>query len=128
MKRHKFDSRTLQEVVEEIKSLKTSPGDQVKLLIYYSKSAPRVWIKPNSYDPDKKQYASVEEISDWMDDSPSYHVIDDSTGRPMSGEFRRGYNTWEEYMTSLVIPSVTGIMNTGGRALEVEILEKPLDA
>lgn len=127
MKKHSFDTRTLQEVVEEIKSLKTSQGDSTKLLIYYGNRSPRVWLRTSTFDPDKKHFHDTEEISDWVDKAPNYQAVDDTTGLPLPGEFKRGFSTWEEYMNNLFIPSVRGIMNTGGRSLDVEILEKPLD-
>lgn len=123
MKKNRFDQRTWAEIVGNLVTERTSQGDSIKMLIKYNGSEkPSVWLQFATYDPDKKGLANIEEITDWLDSSYSYDLIDDSTGKPAVGEYRRGYSSWQEYIDILLGPTVQQISKSGGRNFTYEVI------
>ena len=123
MTRGRFDSRTWTEIVGNLVSERTSVGDTIKLMVQFNKNRkPNVFLEFSTYDPDKKDMLSIEEITDWVDDLPYYEIIDDSTGEPIPGEGRRGTSDWTEYIDMRFGPVVQSIVRSGGRRFIYEVL------
>ena len=123
MTRSRFDSRTWTEIVGNLVSERTSVGDTIKLTIKFNgNKKPNVWLEFQTYDPDKKNFLSIEEITDWVDDLPYYEIIDDTTGQPIPGEGRRGSSDWTEYVDVRFGPAVQSIVRSGGRRFEYEVI------
>jgi hypothetical protein len=121
--RSRFDSRTWTEIVGNLVSERTSVGDTIKLTIKFNgNKKPNVWLEFQTYDPDKKNFLSIEEITDWVDDLPYYEIIDDTTGQPIPGEGRRGSSDWTEYVDVRFGPAVQSIVRSGGRRFEYEVI------
>lgn len=119
--KNRFDTRSWVEIVEELKTERTLPGDSVKLLITYNgTSKPQVCLEFMTTDPEKKKYDSLEDITDWLPDKPYYDVLDDTTGKPMEGEFRRG-SDWLNFIDSDFGPVIQKIFKSGGRAFSYEV-------
>ncbi len=118
MRKGKFDTRTWHEIVGDLIIERTSQGDTIELIIKYNgTSKPNVTLKFHSMDPDKQSYNKEEEISDWLPSVPYYDLIDDTTGKPLEGELRRGFSDWRTYMTDAhgMGPEIQRITKTGGR-------------
>ena len=124
--KNRFDPRNWVEVVSNLITERTSPGDSIKLLIHYNGTIkPNVWLEFSTYDSEKKRYEPKEEITDWVDDKPYYEIKDDSTGRPIEGEVRRGSSDWVEYMEGIsgVGPEIQKMIKTGGRNFSYEVIK-----
>jgi hypothetical protein len=121
MTKHRFDTRTWVEIVGDLVISHTSQGDSVKLLVKFNGSnKPSVWLDFVTFDPDKKSKPSREEITDWIDDTPYYQVIDDSSGKPIPGEMQKGNSNWREYVDVRFGPLVQSIIKSGGRQFSYE--------
>lgn len=122
MIKNKYDTRVCKEIVGDLVSARTVPGDSIKMIFKYNGEAkPSVWLEFHTYDPDKKALPSLEEITDWVDDKPYYDIIDDSTGKPIEGDSRRGSHDWREFMDNRFGPMVQSIVKSGGRLFSYEV-------
>lgn len=116
MTKNRFDNRTWVEIVGDLVSARTSQGDSIKLVVKYNGSKkPNVWLEFSTYDSEKKYLPNIEEITDWVDATPYYEIMDDSTGKPIPGDTRRGSSSWDEYINVRFGPLVKSIVESGGR-------------
>lgn len=121
MIKHRFDTRTWVEIVGDLVISRSSQGDGVKLLVKFNGSnKPSVWLEFTTFDPDKRKLDSKEEITSWIDDSPYYQIMDDSSGKPIAGDIQRGSSTWREYVDVRFGPLVQSIVKSGGRNFSYE--------
>jgi hypothetical protein len=121
MKRNRFDNRSWEEIVGDLVSERTTPGDAITLNIKFNgTSRPTVTLKFATFDLDKAQLSNSEEISDWLPEKPYYMLIDDTTGKPLDGEFQRGFPDWRSYVNDYFGPQLKGIVSTGGRRFGYE--------
>lgn len=124
MKKSRFDPRNWNEIVGILVSQRTSVGDSIKLTVKYNgNNRPTVTLEFSTFDPDKKMFSPTEEITEWLDPTPYYDIIDDTTGTPISGEQRRGSSSWREYIDIRFGPEVKSIVNSGGRNFSYEVIE-----
>lgn len=124
MLKNRFNPKTLIEVVEELKSERTSQGDTITLVIEYPEdmSRPRLILKFDTFDPEKKNLPNTEEITSFLPENPWYERLDDTTGKPLPGEFRRGFGTWREYFHDPMGAGaeIQRVIRTGGRNFVLE--------
>jgi len=108
MKKHTFDQRSWLEIVNNLVSERTSIGDSISLKIKYNDvRKPQLWLNFSTYDPDKKKYASEEEITDWLPDSPFFERDDQ----------RYGFDSWRDLieLPDGVALQIKAIVMAGGR-------------
>jgi hypothetical protein len=122
MVKGRYDNRTWVEVVADLIIERSSVGDSIKLLITYAGSQkPTVRLEFKTLDPDKARPDNIVDITGWVDDSPYYDIIDDSTGRPVEGDYRRGSSSWKEYIDSRFGPLLQSMVKSGGRNFSYEV-------
>lgn len=123
MIKSRFDTRTWHEIVGDLIIERTNFGDAVHLEIQYRGTArPIILLKFTTMDPDKSEFPSQEEITDWLPETPFYTLIDDSTGKAIDGEFQKGYSDWRSYINDAhgLGPEIQRICKTGGRYFTYE--------
>lgn len=128
MKKNKTDVRSLLDVVAELVSERTSYGDQIDLTVTMrGQNRPNILLTFRTTSETMAQYNNTEEdLSDWVDDKPYYIPIDDVTGQEIAGEYRRGFDTWEEYIDKDLGPKIQGIIKAGGRLFSYKIAKGDL--
>ena len=114
----RFDTRTWQEVVGDLIMERTTFGDAVELRIKYNgKDRPHIVLSFATTDPDRQGFVKEEEITTFLPDKPYYYIIDDTTGKPIEGEFQKGHPDWHSFVNSIggLGPEIQKICRTGGR-------------
>jgi len=124
MKRNTFDHRTYIEVVETLKSERTSVGDKIKLTVEFDGTRkPRLWLDFSVRDPDlRDRYNSREEITDFIPDSFTPSMLDE-VGKPLPNP-SFGPSSWSDYIETEVGPRIQNCVMIGGRNFDVEFTQK----
>ena len=118
MTKGRFYTRTWQEVVVNLIMERTTFGDAVDLLIKYNGlERPTIILSFATSDPDRQGMAKEEEITSFLPDKPYYYIIDDTTGKPIEGEFQKGFQDWRSFVNGIngLGPEIQKICRTGGR-------------
>lgn len=119
MTKNRFDTRTWVEISEDLKNERSSPGDKIVLEIKFNGyNKPNFYLRFFTVDPEKDRADNREEITDWIDDTPWYEVIDDTTGKPLEGEMRKGTDSWRDYVEVRFGPLIQSLFKSGGRVFE----------
>lgn len=121
MKKSRFDNRSCTEIVGLLVSERTSQGDLVIMTVKYNgDDKPDVVLDFQTTDPDKKRSKTTENITDWLEDKPYYQILDDVTGKPITGA-RKGSNSWPEYVDNQLGPAIQSITKAGGRIFTFQV-------
>lgn len=128
MKKNTFDYRTYIEVVENLKSERTNPGDKIKLTVEFDGTRkPKLWLDFFVRDLDlREKFNQKEEISDFVPDSYSPTTTDEM-GKPIPNPVY-GASSWQEYIETEVGPRIQTCILIGGRNFDIEITRKELGA
>lgn len=125
MVRSIFDGKGILEVVGDLVSERTDPGDSIRLLIKYrGQEKPLIVLEFNSYNPDKSKLARKEDLTYLLPAKPYYDVIDPSTGRAYTDAVRQGYEDWRQLVNNPngLGPAIQKICKAGGRNFSYEDL------
>lgn len=113
MRKGRFDTRSLEEVVLYEVSMRTELSDGVELdVIYHGQQKPTVRLTTHSLKPEYQNLNETLDLTTWLPDQPLSPRLD-GAGRVMEGEYV-GAETWKDYMES-----ANGLLNILKKSITV---------